>query len=559
MCTEYNKKRQREVNEYITTMHVMCVFIFMLALILNNKLYKDFLDLDLHFVFLIGLLVTGIILLYNKNRTLFNNKSLNVFDYMYIYFPLVVASVIIFKFGHGVFYSELILLIPVLLTASIIGKKSGLIMALVCSFVLVTYRFCFYEQYNIIRSIESSLILSCIIFVVGWFVGKMTELENEHKKQLTEIAITDVLTGLYNHRYFQDNFKQILDNYREESLSLIMIDIDYFKHYNDGYGHLAGDDLLSKIGDILKNNIPQNGFAARYGGEEFVVVLPCCNSSNAIIIADKIREKVKKHNFYGEEHQPGGRITISCGVATYPTHASSAKELLNHADQAMYKAKSFKKDKVELYFSVLDNLDVAEDEKDLINSIRTLISVINAKDRYTYGHSERVTYYSTKLAEKINLPNEQVQILNYAAFLHDIGKIEINREILNKKGKPTEEEWNILKQHPKWGSDIVKGVNKLQPVAKLILHHHENYDGSGYPDGMKEEGIPLLARIIRIVDSYDAMTSNRPYKSNMITSEVIEELERCSGKMFDPELTKHFIEIIKEENKIKTGVNNQSQ
>jgi len=204
---------------------------------------------------------------------------------------------------------------------------------------------------------------------------------------------------------------------------------------------------------------------------------------------------VRRLSFDGEEYQPNGKIMISCGVASAPDHARIFKELVKYADHALYKAKNLNKNRVELYFSVFDGLEVEEDEKELLNSIRTLISVINAKDRYTYGHSERVSYYSIKVAESMGLSDADINLMRYAAFLHDIGKIEIERDILNKTGKPTDEEWRILQQHPRWGSEIVKAVNKLQPVATIILNHHEYFDGSGYPQGAKGKDILVLARI----------------------------------------------------------------
>ncbi|MEW6423914.1 MAG: HD domain-containing phosphohydrolase, partial [Bacillota bacterium] len=145
------------------------------------------------------------------------------------------------------------------------------------------------------------------------------------------------------------------------------------------------------------------------------------------------------------------------------------------------------------------------------------------------------------------LSEEEIRLLKYAAFLHDIGKIEIDRSILNKPGPLDEEEWRILRQHPLWGSDIVKSVTKLQPIASVILYHHENYDGSGYPEGIRGADIPLLARIIRIVDSFDAMTSYRPYRREMSREEAAQEIERCAGTVFDPVAARLFIEILQEE------------
>ncbi len=213
----------------------------------------------------------------------------------------------------------------------------------------------------------------------------------------------------------------------------------------------------------------------------------------------------------------------------------------------LYKSRSLSRHNVELYFSVFDNMEITNDEREILNSIRTLVSVINAKDRYTYGHSERVTYYAHKIAEKIGLSEEEIRWVDYASFLHDIGKIEIDRDILNKPSSLNEEEWLVIKQHTIWGSDMVKPLAKLRPIVPIIRYHHENYDGSGYPDGLAGDNIPVISRIIRIADSYDAMTSYRPYRRNYSSSEAMAEIRSNAGIIFDSEMVASFDIVLEEE------------
>ncbi len=557
MFTE--EERQKLLYEYITTTHMLCLLIFVIAFILSGHnifpiYFYPFINIEFLFLFfLLGLII--IIIYITKIRVASKtSERLSYIDYIYIVLPLILAVSILFISHKDLSNSEAILLLPILITASITGKIPGIFMASLCSLFLIIHEIIIEQGVNIFQAIQSVLIYISLMHIVGWFIGGIADMEKKHRKHLTTMANTDILTGLYNHRYFQEKLKEYFKSVSDDKpLSLIIIDIDYFKNYNDSFGHLAGDHVLEILGNLLKENVT-DGITARYGGEEFVVLLPGSDSRTAVETAENIKKMVEDQKFYGGEYQPGGKITVSCGIATSPTHGISPKELIKHADSALYKAKSLNRNKVELYISVFEDLELNENERESFNSIRTLVSIINAKDRYTFGHSERITDYSVKLANRLQLPEKNIQQLKYASFLHDVGKIEIDGYILNKPGVLDENEWSILKQHPRWGSDIVKSVSQLVPISQVILYHHENYDGSGYPEGIKAESIPLFARIIRIVDSYDAMISNRIYKKNMTPSEAIEEIKRCSGTMYDPKLARIFIDIINSEEAQQTHV-----
>jgi HD-GYP domain-containing protein (c-di-GMP phosphodiesterase class II) len=275
--------------------------------------------------------------------------------------------------------------------------------------------------------------------------------------------------------------------------------------------------------------------------------MPDISEAEAIKMANNIRDIIEHTYFEGEENQPNGKLTISVGVSCYPQKAKTKQDLINTADDALYRAKFFNKNRVESYYSVLEELKSDIDEKhiDLVSSIKTLISVINAKDRYTYAHTDRVVIYCELFANYNELPESEKKILRYGAYLHDIGKIQISKDVLSKKAKLTDEEWNLLKMHPENGVEIVKTVASLKDVLPLILHHHERYDGSGYPYGLKADHIPFLARILSVADSFDAMTSNSPYGKRKNYEEAIQELERCSSTQFDPEIATQFIKMLR--------------
>jgi len=430
------------------------------------------------------------------------------------------------------------------------GLKTGLTIASISSCLILFLDLISGSNQEVNTYFQNDIILSGIFMLTAWTLGFYVKIEGEHIKKLEELVNFDALTGLYNHKSFQERLKEevFLSEKVQKPVSMIFFDIDYFKHYNDLNGHQKGDEVLKTIGEIVKANIRDDDFAARYGGEEFAIILPETNEEEAIKIANKIREAVEKESFYGEENQPNKVLTISAGVSVFPDRAKDEVQLLKSADDALYRAKFFNKNRVERYKSILEELEKDIEDKDIevVSSVKTLISVINAKDRYTYGHSERVVLYSRLMANKLNLSKKDKENLIYGAYMHDIGKINIPKEVLMKKMPLTNEEWEMLKQHPENGVEIIKTIDSLSGAMPIILHHHERYDGKGYPYGLKGEEIPFLARILCIVDSFDAMTSNRPYNKRKTYEEAIEELKRCSGAQFDPELSNAFIEVIKE-------------
>lgn len=397
---------------------------------------------------------------------------------------------------------------------------------------------------------ESDLVLSCVFMILSWTIGYYVNQGNKHIESLNNIANTDGLTELYNHRCFYDRFTEQFDACKRNGieLSLLFIDIDDFKYYNDLYGHQKGDDVLRTIAAIMKDTVRNDTFIARYGGEEFTILLPGIGESTAVKIAERLRLAVEEYEFDGQECMPGGTLTISVGVSTFPAKAKTDTELLKGADDACYRAKFLKKNRVEAYYSILEELqkDMDEPGREIIASIKTLIAVINAKDKYTYRHVERVVYYCILLADKMKMNEAEKKRLVYAAYLHDIGKINISEDILMKSEKLTAEEWNVLKCHPKYAVEIIENVPSLHDSVPIIIEHHERYDGLGYPSGLKGGDIDPMARLLTVVDSFDAMTSLRPYQHKKTCSEAISELYRCSGSQFDPEMVKVFVDLLRE-------------
>ncbi|MEG1635940.1 MAG: diguanylate cyclase [Cellulosilyticaceae bacterium] len=427
------------------------------------------------------------------------------------------------------------------------GLKHGMIIACISSICILLIDLIGYCGGTVNTYFEDDLALAGVFILTAWPLGYYVQVEQEYIEQLTKLANCDGLTGVYNHRFFHNKVAETMEIAREnnEPLSILFMEIDDFKYYNDLNGHQKGDEVLKIIGKLLKEVVGDNGIVTRYGGEEFAVILPNVDG-NSMEIAEDIRKSVEETYIIGQENQPTGNITISVGIATYPENAASHIELIKSADDALYREKFFNKNRVKVYSSILDDLkkDLDEEQGDIITSIKTLISVINAKDKYTYGHSERVVIYSKIFAGKVEMNEEDTKQLIYSAYMHDIGKINIPEDILNKGEELTREEYEIVKKHPRQGVEIIQTINPLSEMSAIVMSHHERYDGKGYPEGLRGEEIPRLARVLNVIDSFDAMTSNRSYNKKKNYKEAFQELRQESGTQFDPEIVEQFIAIV---------------
>lgn len=449
-------------------------------------------------------------------------------------------------------FFKFLMLMPVIVASLQYGTKNGYIWALITSIIV-----CVPSLLNENANMDIDVLVIGMIWLFAWLFGRMAETEEQIREELQRQASLDGLTGILNHRTFYNLLEEyyLKAKLGKESLSLMMIDLDFFKYYNDSYGHQRGDEVLFQLAKVIEESVGVKGFCARYGGDEFAVILPGSDGRDGLELGEKLRQAVEGTHFEGASILPRGKLTISVGVASYPENAESKEQLIEKADEALYKAKSTNSNRVELYYSVFDEIghSLQDKEKDLLNSMRTLLMVINAKDRYTYGHSERVMHYAINLGRRMAMWEWEIQNLTVGALLHDIGKIEISREILNKSGKLDGDEWEQIKNHPIWGADMIRPVSSISGAVEMVFHHHENFDGTGYPLGIKGEEIPLAARILRLVDSFDAITSNRPYKKTLTIKEALKDMEKYRGTHYDPDVLDAFSEYIYE-----TGVLSES-
>ncbi len=352
------------------------------------------------------------------------------------------------------------------------------------------------------------------------------------------LALTDPLTGLGNHRSFQERLQRELTKARGRDIpfTLCLIDIDDFKRINDLFGHPVGDNVLAQVGARLR----QNGEAFRLGGDEFALLLPARSATEALPVAQTVIERIA-----ALELLEVGSVTASAGVSTFPLQAFDRDELIRLADSALYWAKEHGKNRVHVYRP--DVLELAElrrlahgpDRAARFRAAASLAKAVDARDTYTGSHSTRVAELGAWIAARLGLDAEQIELTRLAGSLHDLGKLAIPEEILRKPGPLTPPERLVVERHSQIGYRMLESL-EVDPVADWVLHHHERWDGTGYPNGLAGEEIPLGARIIFVADAYDAMTSDRAYRGRLTPQEAVAELERCAGTQFDPEIVSVF-------------------
>ncbi len=361
--------------------------------------------------------------------------------------------------------------------------------------------------------------------------------------QAEEKARVDELTKLLNRRSLDELMTSEINRHSRYGgvFSLIIIDLDNFKAFNDNYGHPAGDKMLREVGGVLKATVRSTDQAFRYGGDEFAILLPNTPVDAAIQVADRVRRQVAAKTKDGHV-----TITASLGLANWPADGVAADEIVAAADTALYRAKREGGNRSHCASGTLLDLDDTtlglKDGKngDTLSAIFALAEAVDAKEHCASSHWRKVKELAVLLATAIELEPEEIRKLETSAWLHDIGKISVSEKILNKRTPLMADEWEVIRTHPQVGVNIASRAPELAPCLPGILHHHERYDGTGYPIGLKGEEIPLEARILAIADAFAAMTTVRSYSDALSIEEALEELKRGAGTQFDPSLTEIF-------------------
>ncbi len=370
---------------------------------------------------------------------------------------------------------------------------------------------------NYVLEIDKFLSVTIYSIQKGLFAVIIEDIttKKNHEQEREYLLSHDPLTGLNSRLFFEQQVVE-LDKIENLPLTVINFDINGLMIINEAYGFERGNQFLLEVAGILKDVFRENCTVSRVGGDQFAVIMVQTTKAVAEGLAREVANRVKSINVQGTH------LSIAYGAAT-KEQDENIQRMLIFAENAMYSNKIF------------------ESQSYRNQSIQSLINAYHEKNPREEKHSHRVSELCEKFAQKLNLEHEDINKLKAISYLHDIGKIAIDEAILNKPGKLSDEEWKIIKNHPAMGARIISTSDQYAVIADDILAHHERFDGKGYPMGLAGEDIPLRARIIAIIDSYDAMVSDRPYRKALSQKEAIAELINCSGTQFDPELVDVFV------------------
>ena len=403
------------------------------------------------------------------------------------------------------------------------------------------------DWYNTPLINEAGAVIGCASLARDITEQKSLELEREELLAQTESLLADALeradhdslTGLLNHRAFHKRLKEEVDSAPRTGRhgAVLLIDLDNFKFFNDAYGHLAGDDVLRQVALAFEATCRAEDTLARFGGDEFALLLPGATLADAQRLAEDLRESVSLVSYRPPGYETSIPFTLSFGMACFPDDAASRTDLLEVAEARLRVAKSGGEDDSHA-LTVRRTLARSVGGFTMLDA---LVTAVDNKDRYTRRHSEDVMHYSVQIARELGLNAETQRVIEIAALLHDVGKIGVPDAVLRKPGRLTDEEFEAIKQHPMMGAVIVGAVPGFEETLDAVRHHHERWDGDGYPFGLHGEETPLPARLMAVADAYSAMTTDRPYRKGMDPQKALGILEDGAGAQWDPQCVRAFL------------------
>ncbi len=377
----------------------------------------------------------------------------------------------------------------------------------------------------------------------------------ERMGQAWTLATIDLLTGTLNRQALLARLEEEIDRAKryQRPCSIVLVDLDHFKRVNDTHGHMAGDAVLREVAGVLRANVRTVDLVGRYGGEEFMIVMPETDADAAAATAEKLRRLVGSREVRLEDGHVL-TVTLSAGVAGGPGQFLEVGALVRDADAALYSAKSLGRDQVYVFHEIEEGSVVRRaaigplarqravevGRAAMSAATATLEEALFARPAWAGKPSTMIAEMAVSLARSLDLPNGEVERVRTASLLHDLGKLAIPDEILTNPGELTDPEWRVVSEHPKIGQVVLEQAGALRDAATIVLHHHEWYDGRGYPHGLSGQEIPVGARIVAIADAYEAMVAGRPYRTAISHEQALAELRRHAGVQFDPDLVRLF-------------------
>ena len=360
------------------------------------------------------------------------------------------------------------------------------------------------------------------------------------RAEMQDVAGRDELTDLQNRRFFYERMQEELGTAQrlKKPLSILMLDVDDLKLINDEFGHQVGDQVLRSFGRVLNREVGEKNVTARIGGDEFAVILPGADRKEADKVAWRIWDELAKTPV-NETTNASIFLGVSVGTGGYPWGGETLEEIIHWADAKLYA------NKLERKGFKHGNRDGKDDRRLVAAVVDVLSSALDIRDKMTHRHARRVARMSAFMAREMKLTESEVLQIEYAAALHDIGKIGVADGILFKKEALEVNEWQEMRRHSELGYKILNGVDFLSDAAEIVYSHHERFDGSGYPRGIAGHDIVLGARVFAVVDAYDAMTSRRPYREAMRQDDALEEIMRHAGTQFDPDTVEAFLRMVR--------------
>ncbi len=353
-------------------------------------------------------------------------------------------------------------------------------------------------------------------------IRDMTErIQLEHR--LRNMAETDHLTGLNNRRCFEEHLTEVTGK-KKVGTGLLLFDIDGLKFINETLGHIAGDQVIVSVADLIQAQFGEKGFTARIGGNEFGVLIFVYEMAEIEGLIERFKDQLRVFNQQDQAHL----VDVSYGYAFQGEGIINGRLLYQEADNNLYQHKLLK------------------EKSSKSGLVRTLMKTLEAKDYITEGHADRMSALAERLGTAVGFSHSQIDKIRLLTKFHDLGKVGIPDSILKKPGPLTTDEWQVMKTHTMIGERIASTTPALKEISRLILRHHEYWDGTGYPSQIKGENIPIECRVLSIVDAYDAMTNDRPYRKGVSMEAALREIQRCAGTQFDPNLVPIFDQVCRE-------------